>query len=116
MAPAELINPSPLLHERRDTQRQPKKKGEELDAGDIFELIRDIQDPEHPYSLERLNVVQEDLIELDNDKKICTCVVSLSESAWSVVQPAERSPGYSLTDPCAECSSHQPSTTAASPP
>ncbi|RCN32654.1 ribosomal RNA large subunit methyltransferase J [Ancylostoma caninum] len=33
-----------------------------IDALEIFELIRDINDPEHPYTLEQLNVVQEELI------------------------------------------------------
>lgn len=32
--------------------------------------IRDITDPEHPYTLEQLNVVSEDAIEVDDDKGI----------------------------------------------
>ncbi|VDK21225.1 unnamed protein product [Anisakis simplex] len=42
-----------------------------IDAKEIFDLIRDINDPEHPLSLEQLNVVQEELIEVteeDGDK------------------------------------------------
>lgn len=31
---------------------------EPIDAAEIFEYIRDINDPEHPYTLEQLNVVQ----------------------------------------------------------
>lgn len=31
------------------------------------DLIRDINDPEHPLTLEQLHVVQEDLIKLDNE-------------------------------------------------
>lgn len=30
--------------------------------------IRDIKDPEHPYSLEQLNVVTEDSIEVNDEK------------------------------------------------
>ncbi len=30
--------------------------------------VRDITDPEHPYSLEQLNVVSEDLIDVDDNK------------------------------------------------
>ena len=30
--------------------------------------IRDIKDPEHPYSLEQLNVVTEDSIELNDER------------------------------------------------
>lgn len=32
----------------------------------MVDLIRDINDPEHPLTLEQLHVVQEDLIEVDN--------------------------------------------------
>ena len=35
---------------------------DELDAREVFDYIRDINDPEHPYTLEQLNVVQEDLV------------------------------------------------------
>lgn len=37
-----------------------------IDAAEIFEHIRDITDPEHPYSLEQLNVVEEELISVDD--------------------------------------------------
>jgi metal-sulfur cluster biosynthetic enzyme len=69
-----LDNPNPEVFERRERQRPVKREGEPLDGGDVFEFIRDIQDPEHPYSLEQLNVVKEELISLDHDRKICTCV------------------------------------------
>lgn len=39
---------------------------EPIDAAEIFEHIRDIVDPEHPYSLEQLNVVEEELITVDD--------------------------------------------------
>jgi hypothetical protein len=39
---------------------------EPIDAAEIFEHIRDITDPEHPYSLEQLNVVEEELINVDD--------------------------------------------------
>lgn len=32
----------------------------------MLQHIRDITDPEHPYSLEQLNVVEEDLITVDD--------------------------------------------------
>ncbi|ETN72914.1 hypothetical protein NECAME_18619, partial [Necator americanus] len=40
-----------------------------VDALEVFELIRDINDPEHPYTLEQLNVVQEELIHVFKDNK-----------------------------------------------
>ena len=35
-----------------------------IDALEIFDYIRDINDPEHPYTLEELNVIQEELIQI----------------------------------------------------
>lgn len=67
-----LDNPNPEVFERQDRKRPAKGEGEALDGGDVFEFIRDIQDPEHPYSLEQLNVVKEELIALDHDRKTCT--------------------------------------------
>ncbi|XP_055687610.1 MIP18 family protein galla-2 [Lutzomyia longipalpis] len=39
-----------------------------FDTREIFDLVRVINDPEHPLTLEELHVVQEDLIAVDNDK------------------------------------------------
>ncbi|XP_037094783.1 cytosolic iron-sulfur assembly component 2B-like [Pollicipes pollicipes] len=36
-----------------------------IDAREVFDLIRDINDPEHPLTLEQLNVVEERLVEVD---------------------------------------------------
>ena len=36
-----------------------------IDAREVFDLIRDIADPEHPLTLEQLNVVEQQLIEVD---------------------------------------------------
>jgi metal-sulfur cluster biosynthetic enzyme len=38
-----------------------------LTAEEIFDLIKDINDPEHPLSLQQLNVVQEQLISIEGD-------------------------------------------------
>lgn len=40
-----------------------------VDTREIFELIRDIKDPEHPLTLEELNVVREDQITIDLEQK-----------------------------------------------
>ena len=37
--------------------------------------IKDIKDPEHPYSLEQLNVVREEAIEVDDTKGYIKCVI-----------------------------------------
>ncbi|XP_967071.2 MIP18 family protein galla-2 isoform X1 [Tribolium castaneum] len=39
---------------------------DEFDSREIFDLIRNITDPEHPLTLEQLHVVQESLIQVDN--------------------------------------------------
>uniref|UniRef100_F1LEM3 MIP18 family-like domain-containing protein n=2 Tax=Ascaris TaxID=6251 RepID=F1LEM3_ASCSU len=39
-----------------------------IDAREIFDLIRDINDPEHPLTLEQLNVVQEELISVGDEE------------------------------------------------
>lgn len=43
-----------------------------IDAREIFDLIKNIKDPEHPLSLEELNVVREDQISLDLESKVIT--------------------------------------------
>jgi len=39
---------------------------EPIDALEVFEHVRDIVDPEHPYTLEQLNVVEEGLVQVDD--------------------------------------------------
>lgn len=70
---AELINPNPVVHERRSRPPSawPDFKGDEgsvelINREEIFYHIRDIEDPEHPYSLEQLNVVSEEAIDCDD--------------------------------------------------
>jgi len=41
-----------------------------IDAREVFDIIRDINDPEHPLTLEELNVVEEDKITVDNEKNL----------------------------------------------
>ena len=57
--------------EAMDTDHVRRDEGEERDAIDaleVFEHVRDIRDPEHPYSLEQLSVVGEDRIKVDDEK------------------------------------------------
>ncbi|XP_072987589.1 protein AE7-like [Typha latifolia] len=66
-----LINANPVVHEKKERRIRnapeiiDEKAEETIDQQEIFEHIRDIKDPEHPYSLEELKVVSEDLIEVD---------------------------------------------------
>ncbi|KJH50492.1 ribosomal RNA large subunit methyltransferase J [Dictyocaulus viviparus] len=70
-----LENANPLVYtikprERANTEDSMNESVEDpIDALEIFDLIRDINDPEHPYTLEQLNVVQEELIKVRRDTK-----------------------------------------------
>lgn len=70
-----LENANPLVfsvksRDRSDTKDSMDESVEDpIDALEIFDLIRDINDPEHPYTLEQLNVVQEELIRVERDSK-----------------------------------------------
>ncbi|XP_020572119.1 protein AE7 isoform X1 [Phalaenopsis equestris] len=70
--PRELINANPVVHGKkerrfRDESLNTDEYAEEpIDQQEIFDHVRDIKDPEHPYSLEELNVVSEDSIEVDD--------------------------------------------------
>lgn len=68
------INPAPIVHAPRASETDASRARQEscesardaIDAQEIFDHVRDINDPEHPYSLERLNVVREDDIVVDD--------------------------------------------------
>ncbi|CAG9465719.1 unnamed protein product [Pedinophyceae sp. YPF-701] len=71
----ELINPAPQVLDRKDLaprrrkqEATPEWEREPIDTAEIFEYIRDITDPEHPYTLEQLSVVAENLIAVDDAK------------------------------------------------
>ena len=56
---APLINPSPVVHRRRASRRAPAAEAEDseerqsFDSAEVFSHLRDISDPEHPYTLEQ---------------------------------------------------------------
>ncbi|XP_058777501.1 protein AE7-like [Vicia villosa] len=68
-----LINANPVIYEKkqrqqRSTQSLPADEYtvEPIDQLEIFDHIRDIKDPEHPYSLEELKVITEEAVEVDD--------------------------------------------------
>jgi len=69
-----LINANPVIHEKKErrVRQAPETTAENavepIDQLEIFDHIRDIKDPEHPYSLEQLNVVSEDSVELNDER------------------------------------------------
>ncbi|XP_077585785.1 cytosolic iron-sulfur assembly component 2B [Stigmatopora nigra] len=59
-----LENANPVIFQRSDERRQTASDEDEdvhdpIDDREIFDLIRSINDPEHPLSLEELNVVEQ---------------------------------------------------------
>ncbi|XP_010551238.1 PREDICTED: protein AE7 [Tarenaya hassleriana] len=69
-----LINANPVVYEKKERclrsgpSSTDEYSVEPIDQLEIFDHIRDIKDPEHPYSLEELKVVTEDSIEVDDEK------------------------------------------------
>ena len=73
---SDKINPNPVVHDRREdtsTKRRVRDDSADesvrdpFDALEVFEHIRDIIDPEHPYTLEQLKVVNEGHIDVDDE-------------------------------------------------
>ncbi|ONI01662.1 hypothetical protein PRUPE_6G151700 [Prunus persica] len=72
---SELINANPVIYEKKErrvrsvpTAAADEYAVEPIDQQEIFDHIRDIKDPEHPYSLEELKVITEDAIEVDDSR------------------------------------------------
>nr|CAB3493037.1 unnamed protein product [Digitaria exilis] len=59
-----MINANPVVHERPERAAHPHAAAA-LDPLDVFDTVRDIKDPEHPYSLEQLSVLSQESISVD---------------------------------------------------
>ncbi|KAJ8683966.1 hypothetical protein QAD02_019758 [Eretmocerus hayati] len=69
----ELENPNPKIYPKLEDKLGSESKdvirnADKLDARGVFELLRKINDPEHPLTLEQLNVVEQNLIEVNSEK------------------------------------------------
>ncbi|XP_043673443.1 MIP18 family protein galla-2 [Vespula pensylvanica] len=70
-----LENINPKLYKKiEDRQVTAAEEDEDIvdafDAREVFDLIRNINDPEHPLTLEELNVVEQNLIEVNDAENI----------------------------------------------
>lgn len=69
MALLENINPK-LYKKCEEREITPEDEDDNVvdpfDSREVFDMIRSINDPEHPLTLEELNVVDQSLIEVDN--------------------------------------------------
>merc|ERR1712167_22119 len=71
---AELINPNPTVYEVYTGRKEVASAADDddetrdpIDAAEVFDMVRDITDPEHPMSLEQLKVVSADYITIDDE-------------------------------------------------
>ncbi|KAG2376098.1 Protein AE7-like 1 [Vigna angularis] len=62
-----LINANPVVHAKKEriARSEDPHAVDPLDIYDIL-FVRDIRDPEHPYSLEQLSVLSEESITVDD--------------------------------------------------
>jgi hypothetical protein len=66
----ELENPTPKVYAKKDRKVfDTPTNSNDITPEMIFNYIRDINDPEHPLTLEQLNVVEEENI------TVCLCFV-----------------------------------------
>jgi len=68
-----LQNATPTLFQKKKPREEKASDWDDSvrdpwDAREVFEMIREIRDPEHPMSLEELGVVQEELITVRDEK------------------------------------------------
>ena len=62
-----LFGVTPLERTAEETQREADLEARDpVDSLEVFEIIRDIKDPEHPHTLEQLRVAQRELINVDD--------------------------------------------------
>ncbi|XP_075060460.1 cytosolic iron-sulfur assembly component 2B [Mixophyes fleayi] len=70
---SQLENANPLIYQRSGerqvtAQDEDEELHDQIDDREIFDLIRSINDPEHPLSLEELNVVEEVRVKVNDDE------------------------------------------------
>ncbi|ORZ08111.1 hypothetical protein BCR42DRAFT_425243 [Absidia repens] len=69
-----LINANPTVYNTKTFSREETEAEldddieDPIDADEVFDLIRSISDPEHPLTLEQLNVTQNQHINVNNSK------------------------------------------------
>ncbi|XP_017059046.1 MIP18 family protein galla-2 [Drosophila ficusphila] len=69
--PTEIENINPNVYDKikervLTANEEDENVPDPFDKREIFDLIRNINDPEHPLTLEELHVVQEDLIQISD--------------------------------------------------
>jgi len=74
---SQLQNPNPIIYNISEVPRREARKSttndeddspERIDSLEVFDLIRNINDPEHPLTLEQLKVAQYENVFCDDEK------------------------------------------------
>lgn len=70
-----LENLNPSVYQRKRARQFAGQDfcddvSDDIDAREVFDLIRDIKDPEHPLTLEELNVVSEENVIVDSNAAV----------------------------------------------
>jgi metal-sulfur cluster biosynthetic enzyme len=79
----ETVNANPVVHTPSLSRRKALAKSaedwvdeseerDEMDAEEIFDMVRQIDDPEHPLTLEELQVVTLEQVEVDDARNLVT--------------------------------------------
>lgn len=71
-----LENLNPSVHEKLEERKildtdYDNNHYDEIDEREVFDYIRHLQDPEHPLTLEELNVLDIDSVKIDHKKNLC---------------------------------------------
>jgi hypothetical protein len=71
-----LENLNPSIHQKLDNRKLAStdfdnEVMDEIDEREVFDYIRSIQDPEHPLTLEELNVLDIDSVSIDHKASVC---------------------------------------------
>lgn len=88
----DLQNPNPQVFDVQDTITRSEEdlnedNTDEIDALEIFDLIRKINDPEHPLSLEQINVVKLDQIQIDHKRNVVTIAFTPTVAHCNMATP-----------------------------
>ena len=72
----QVENANPSVHQKLEQRKISETDfdnnyEDEMDEREVFDIIRHLQDPEHPLSLEELNVLDIDSVKLDHHNRTC---------------------------------------------
>jgi hypothetical protein len=81
MGVVDIENANPSIYETLETRPILKTDYDNnfvdlIDEREVFDEIRNIKDPEHPLTLEQLNVVDIESVKVDNENKVVSIQVN----------------------------------------